>query len=304
MRPNVAAADALLGREFRVLNKGFVRLVDYLGGDARIVQAARVSYQEGTKTVREDGALIDYLVRHKHTSPLEQVVLTFHLKMPIFVARQWLRHRTARLNEISGRYSVMRDEFYLPDERQVRRQSAANKQGRSDEEVPAELRARILELLQTGQSGAYTAYEELLDEDVARELARINLPLSLYTEMYWQIDLHNLFHFLRLRLDAHAQYEIRVYGEAMAEIARAVAPLAYQAFEEHILYAKTFSRSEMDVLLSAVNRAVLEQTLADSDLRKTRQRELLDKLNVTAKVPLYEDSEKAEKLEVAGVKRN
>ena len=287
-RPNVAAADALLGREYRVLDKGFVRLVDYLGGDARIVQAARVSYQEGTKTVREDGALIDYLVRHKHTSPLEQVVLTFHLKMPIFVARQWLRHRTARLNEISGRYSVMQDEFYLPNAAQVRRQSAVNKQGRSDEEVPAELQARTLELLKTGQQGAFTAYQELLDEDVARELARINLPLSLYTEMYWQIDLHNLFHFLRLRLDAHAQYEIRVYGEVMAELARAVAPLAYRAFEEHILYAKTFSRSEMELLLSAVDREALGQALTTSDLRKTRQRELLDKLSVTEKAPLYE----------------
>ncbi len=281
-----------MGREFRVLNKGFVRLVDYLGGDARIVQAARVSYQEGTKSVREDGALIDYLVRHKHTSPLEQVVLTFHLKMPIFVARQWLRHRTARLNEISGRYSVMRDEFYLPDEAQVRRQSEANKQGRSNEEVPAELQAKTLELLQSGQQGAYTAYQELLDEDVARELARINLPLSLYTEMYWQIDLHNLFHFLRLRLDAHAQYEIRVYGEAMAEIARAVAPLAYRAFEEHSLYAKTFSWSEMALLLQAVDREALERVLEDSDLRKTRQRELLDKLSITEKTPLYEPEAK------------
>ena len=294
-RPNVAAADALLGREYRVLDKGFVRLVDYLGGDARIVQAARVSYQEGTKTVREDGALIDYLVRHKHTSPLEQVVLTFHLKMPIFVARQWLRHRTARLNEVSGRYSVMQDEFYLPDETQVRRQSAANKQGRSDEEVPAELQARTLKLLQDGQGKAYAAYQELLDEDVARELARINLPLSLYTEMYWQIDLHNLFHFLRLRLDPHAQYEIRVYGEVMAELARAVAPLAYRAFEEHILYAKTFSRSEMELLLAAVDKEALEQALTSSDLRKTRQREFLDKLSVSAKPPLYEPkpSEKA-----------
>ncbi len=305
-RPNVAAADALLGRETRVLDKGFVRLVDYLGGDARIVQAARVSYQEGTKTVREDGALIDYLVRHKHTSPLEQVVLTFHLKMPIFVARQWLRHRTARLNEISGRYSVMRDEFYLPDAAQVRRQSAANKQGRSDEAVPEELQARTLELLKTGQQGAFTAYETLLDEDVARELARINLPLSLYTEMYWQIDLHNLFHFLRLRLDVHAQYEIRVYGEVMAELARAVAPLAYRAFEEHILYAKTFSRSELELLLGAVDREALEHTVKTSDLRKTRQRELLEKLSVNEKTPLYEESstpreEKSKKLEVASV---
>ena len=277
-----------MGREFRVLNKGFVRLVDYLGGDARIVQAARVSYQEGTKTVREDSALIDYLVRHKHTSPLEQVVLTFHLKLPIFVARQWLRHRTARLNEISGRYSVMRDEFYLPDEAQVRQQSAANKQGRSDEEVPAELRAKTLELLQTGQQGAYTAYQELLDEDVARELARVNLPLSLYTEMYWQIDLHNLFHFLRLRLDAHAQYEIRVYGEAVAEIARALRhsrterlkSTAYTPRRFHVLRWNCYSRQW--------TRRCWGRALATSDLRKTRQRELLDKLSVTAKTPLYE----------------
>ncbi len=297
-RPNVPAADALLGHEYRVLDKGFVRLVDYLGGDARIVQAARVSYQEGTKTVREDGALIDYLVRHKHTSPLEQVVLSFHLKMPIFVARQWLRHRTARLNEISGRYSVMRDEFYLPDAAQIRQQSAANKQGRSDEEVPAELQARTLELLQSGQGNAYAEYQELLDEDVARELARINLPLSLYTEMYWQIDLHNLFHFLRLRLDAHAQYEIRVYGEVMAELARAVAPLAYRAFEEHILYAKTFSRSEMELLLEVVDREALEGALKTSDLRKTRQREFLDKLSVSAKTPLYEETKPNEKTPV------
>lgn len=282
-RLTVAAADALLGREYRVLDKGFVRLVDYLGGDARIVQSARVSYQDGTKTVREDAALIDYLVRHKHTSPLEQVVLTFHLKMPIFVARQWLRHRTARLNEISGRYSVMRDEFFLPEPHEVRRQSALNKQGRSDEEVPAALQRRTLELLRAGQTDAYTGYQELLDEDVARELARVNLPLSLYTEMYWQIDLHNLFHFLRLRLDAHAQTEIRVYAEVMAELARAVAPLAYEAFEEHILYAKTFSRSELELLLSALDRESLEGALKTSDMRKTRQKEFLDKLSPVPK---------------------
>jgi thymidylate synthase (FAD) len=277
-RLSVAAADALLGREYRVLDKGFVRLVDYLGGDARIVQSARVSYQEGTKTVREDAALIDYLVRHKHTSPLEQVVLTFHLKMPIFVARQWLRHRTARLNEVSGRYSVMRDEFYLPEAAVVRRQSEVNKQGRSEAEVPAALQERTLELLEAGQANAYGSYQELLDEDVARELARINLPLSLYTEMYWQIDLHNLFHFLRLRLDAHAQHEIRAYAEVMAELARAVAPLAYEAFEEHILHAQTFSRSELELLLAALDREALEALLQTSTLRKTRQRELLDKL--------------------------
>jgi thymidylate synthase (FAD) len=272
-------ADALLDREFRVLDKGFVRLVDYLGGDARIVQAARVSYGAGTKTVREDAALIDYLVRHKHTSPLEQVILTFHLKMPIFVARQWIRHRTARLNEISGRYSVMQDEFYLPAASEVRLQSRLNKQGRSEDEVPAELQERTLELLKAGQENAYGGYEELLAEDVARELARVNLPLSLYTEMYWQCDLHNLFHFLKLRLDKdHAQYEIRVYAEVLAQLAEAVAPAAYRAFEEHLLHARTFSRSELELLLGALDRDVLTEAISASDMRKTRQRELLAKL--------------------------
>ena len=197
----VDSADAILDKEHSVLDKGFVRLVDYLGGDARIVQAARVSYGEGTKSVREDAALIDYLLRHKHTSPFEQVILTFHLKMPIFVARQWIRHRTARLNEISGRYSVMKDEFYAPEPGRVQKQSQANKQG-STGEVPRELQSQVVRTLQNDQSTAYSHYQDLLDDDIARELARINLPLSLYTEMYWQIDLNNLFHFLRLRMDS------------------------------------------------------------------------------------------------------
>lgn len=277
-KPHVKAADDLLGKEFKVLDKGFVRLVDYLGSDARIVQAARVSYQGGTKSVREDAALIDYLVRHKHTSPLEQVVFTFHLKMPIFVARQWIRHRTARLNEISGRYSVMRNEFYMPDAEAVRRQSQTNKQGRSDEAVGDALQQRTLSLLQDGQSHAYEGYEALLAEDVARELARINLPLALYTEMYWQIDLHNLFHFLRLRLDSHAQEEIRAYGLVMADIVEQVTPAAYRAFEEHILHAQTFSRSEMALLMRALEPEKLQEVLEQSDLRKSRQREFMAKL--------------------------
>ena len=241
-RITVPEAEALLDESFPVLDHGFVRLVDYLGGDARIVQSARVSYGEGTKTVREDRALIDYLVRNRHTSPLEQVVFTFHVKMPIFVARQWIRHRTARLNEISGRYSVMKDEFYVPRPDEVRLQSKRNKQGGSADDVPAELREQVIRALEQEQQHAYGTYESLLEDDVARELARVNLPLSLYTEMYWQIDLHNLFHFLRLRMDWHAQYEIRVYGDVMAKIAKAVCPFAYEAFEEHILHARTLSK--------------------------------------------------------------
>ena len=231
-----------------MLDKGFVRLVDYLGGDSRIVAAARVSYGAGTKTVREDKGLINYLMRNDHTSPFEQVILTFHAKMPIFVARQWVRHRTARLNEISGRYSVMEDEFYVPPQEQLRRQSQNNKQARGEEELSADVQERILELLKKDQSNVYSNYEGMLNDGLARELARINLPLSLYTQWYWQIDLHNLFHFLKLRLDSHAQYEIRAYGEVMATMAKAVAPLAYEAFEEHILYAVKLSRSSREKL--------------------------------------------------------
>jgi thymidylate synthase (FAD) len=243
----VEAAEALLDQPIPVLDHGFVRLVDYLGGDDRIVQSARVSYGAGTKTVRQDRALIHYLMQHRHTSPFEQVQLTFHTKMPVFVARQWVRHRTARLNEISGRYSVMADEFYVPDPDQVSYQSASNKQGRSGP-LPADEAASIIATMTEAQRRAYAEYEALLGQGVARELARVNLPISLYTEWYWQIDLHNLFHFLALRLDPHAQYEIRVYAEAMARCAQAVAPMAYEAFEEHVRGALTFSRTEAAAL--------------------------------------------------------
>lgn len=247
-RATTEAADALLDQEIPVLDKGFVRLVDYMGSDARIVQAARVSYGSGTKSFRQDRGLIHYLVRNWHTSPIEQVVLTFHTKMPIFVARQWVRHRTARLNEISGRYSVMKDEFYVPSPEHIRPQSVDNKQGRSEERFDEATEQEIIRLFQEEQAQVYGNYQKLLDLNLARELARNNLPLSLYTEWYWQIDLHNLFHFLRLRMDPHAQYEIRAYAEAMAKCAQAVAPLAYEAFEEHILGAVSFSKAECEAL--------------------------------------------------------
>ncbi len=281
----VAAAEAIIDQGFKVLDQGFVRLVDYLGGDARIVQAARVSYGEGTKTLREDKALIDYLLRQRHTSPFEQVIFTFHVKMPIFVARQWIRHRTARLNEISGRYSVMRDEFYLPSPKELRYQSKRSKQGRSEESIPADLQEKIIALLKQDQGDVYGHYQELLEDGLARELARINLPLSLYTEMYWQIDLNNLFHFLRLRLDWHAQYEIRAYGDAIAKIVQAVAPLAYEAFEEHILHGRNFSRSEIAALKQALDPKKLAEAIAESGMRKSRQAEFLAKLELNAPTP-------------------
>jgi len=244
----VTEAEEILDRPFPVHTSGFVRLVDYLGGDERIVQAARVSYGEGTKSFRQDKGLINYLLRNEHTSPFEQVILTFHVKMPIFVARQWTRHRTAHLNEISGRYSILKDEFYLPAEEDIAAQSSENKQGRSSEALPGELRQKVLDSLRHGQREAYAAYESLLAENIARELARINLPVSTYTEMYWQMDLHNLFHFLKLRMDPHAQKEIRDYACVLFDIAKRVAPNACAAFEEYTLSSISFSKSELESL--------------------------------------------------------
>lgn len=244
----VEEAEKILDKEYPVLDKGFVRLVDYMGSDDRIVQSARVSYGSGTKSFREDKGLINYLLRNDHTSPFEQVNFTFHTKMPIFVARQWVRHRTARINEISGRYSVMKNEFYIPAPDDVAFQSADNKQGRSTEAIPEELIEKVRTQMADEQERIYQGYTSLLDENVARELARVNLPLSMYTEWYWQIDLHNLFHFLKLRMDAHAQKEIRVYAEIMKDLAAKVCPIAIEAFENHIQGSVRFSAKELDAL--------------------------------------------------------
>ncbi|WP_455383708.1 FAD-dependent thymidylate synthase [Salinispira pacifica] len=260
----VPAAEEVLDREFRVLDKGFVRLVDYLGSDERIVQAARVSYGEGTKSFRQDRGLIDYLLRNQHTSPFEQVVLTFHAKMPIFVARQWVRHRMARLNEISGRYSILKDEFYIPEGSAVALQSEDNKQGRREEPVEAGLQERIRSSLERQQQAAYAAYSELLELGLARELARINLPVSAYTEWYWQIDLHNLFHFLQLRMDPHAQFEIREYARTIHQLAARVCPLACESFDEHIAGGVRLSRSEMGALSALLERG----EVSDEQLRE------------------------------------
>jgi len=251
----VPEAEAILDKEFPVLDKGFVRLVDYLGGDERVVQAARVSYGAGTKSYREDAGLIDYLLRNRHTSPFEQVSLTFHVKLPIFVARQWIRHRTARLNEISGRYSVMKDEFYVPALEDVSLQSEDNKQGRSPEPLDTAAAGAVRDVLIQGQKDAYEDYSRLVEEGIARELARVNLPLSLFTEWYWQIDLHNLFHFLELRMDAHAQKEIRVYAEVLLQIARSVAPCCCESFERNFLGGVAFSAEEFAELKRLLGNA-------------------------------------------------
>lgn len=272
-------AEEILDKEFKCLNAGFVRLVDYMGGDESIVQAARVSYGKGTKSGSEDRILLRYLMRHLHTTPFEMVELKFHIKLPIFVARQWIRHRTANVNELSGRYSIMKDEFYVPDAGAIKKQSARNKQGRSDDEVPAELRQKVLDVLLTDQRYTYEHYAEFLKDDIARELARINLPLSLYTEWYWKIDLHNCLHFLRLRLDKHAQYEIRIFAEAMAEIVKRIAPMAWEAFEDYQLYGEHFSKMELSVL--ADNLAftkVTKESLRQYGLTGLEADEFLEKI--------------------------
>ncbi|MCX7786690.1 MAG: FAD-dependent thymidylate synthase [Spirochaetes bacterium] len=264
----VPSAEEILDKEFPVLDKGFVRLVDYLGSDERIVQAARVSYGKGTKTFREDRGLIFYLLRNEHTSPFEQVVLTFHIKLPIFVARQWIRHRTARVNEISGRYSVLKDEFYLPALEDLAAQSKDNKQGRAPEPFPMEVGEDILQRVRALQGEAYKVYEELLGTGLAREVARIVLPLCAYTEWYWQMDLHNLMHFLKLRMDPHAQKEIRLYAQVIFEITKRVCPIAMEAFEEYVLKGVTFSGKEMQALHALMQGFESQGKISEEEWRK------------------------------------
>ena len=246
-RFRTAEGDAWIGRKIECLDRGFVYLVDYMGGDASIVQAARVSYGLGTKSVSEDRGLIRYLMRHQHSTPFEMVEMKFHVKLPIFVARQFIRHRTANVNEYSGRYSIMPDEFYLPPPEQVTYQSKTNRQGGAETLDEAQA-AEVLRILTTEQRRVRSGYDRMIELDVRRELARINLGVSQYTEWYWKNDLHNIFHFLQLRLDAHAQHEIRVYAEAMAQIVRAVAPIAWEAFEDYQLNADRLSRLELETV--------------------------------------------------------
>lgn len=247
-RPTVPALEAMLFDPIPCLDHGFVRVVDYMGDDAAVVQAARVSYGRGTRKVTEDRGLIRYLMRHRHTTPLEMCELKLHVKLPIFVARQWIRHRTANVNEYSARYSVLDREFYLPRPEDLAVQSANNKQGRG-EVVDPEVAAEVLRLLRRDAEQAYETYEGLLENPgLARELARMNLPVSWYTQWYWKIDLHNLLHFLALRIDPHAQYEIRVYGEAMAKVVQAWVPTVWEAFEDYRLHAVTLSRQMVDTV--------------------------------------------------------
>jgi thymidylate synthase (FAD) len=256
LRPTVPALEEMLFRAFPVLDHGFVRVIDYMGDDSAIVQAARVSYGRGTKRVQEDAGLIRYLMRHRHTTPFEMCAIKFHVKLPIFVARQWIRHRTASVNEYSARYSILDKEFYIPAPEHLAAQSATNRQGRGAV-LDGDEAAEVLGLLRSDAERTYANYAHMLNEGetadparsgLARELARMNLTLNTYTQWYWKTDLHNLFHFLSLRADAHAQYEIRVYAETMLRMTEAWVPLAAAAFRDYRLGAVTLSAQMVAVL--------------------------------------------------------
>jgi thymidylate synthase (FAD) len=252
VRISVPEADRQIGVKHPVLTHGFVALVDYMGNDASIVQAARVSYGQGTKSVRDDRGLIRYLMRHRNTTPFEMVEFKFLVRLPIFVARQWVRHRTASLNEASYRYSIAPDEYEVPPPEEVRHQSTRNRQGRG-EALPADVVDRFRSDLDSVSKEAYAAYSRALDAGVARETARLLLPVAYYTQWYWKINLHNLFHFLSLRLDAHSQEEIRLYAAEIAKLAQVICPVAFEAFEEFQVDGIPLGRRERTAM-----RALLE----------------------------------------------
>jgi thymidylate synthase (FAD) len=234
---------------YPVLDHGFVRVIDYMGDDAAICQAARVSYGKGTKSVQNDEGLIRYLMRHWHSTPFEMCEIKLHVKLPVFVARQWIRHRTANVNEYSARYSILDREFYIPAPEHVAAQSVVNNQGRGDI-LTGDEAVRVLEILKADSARAYDNYQSLISQDgqqgLARELARMNLPTNIYTQWYWKVDLHNLLHFLRLRADAHAQYEIRVYADEICKIVADWVPFAYSAFEDYRMGGATLSKTALD----------------------------------------------------------
>jgi thymidylate synthase (FAD) len=262
MRPTVPALEEIMYEATPLLDHGFVRVVDYMGDDDAIVQAARVSYGRGTKRVNEDAGLIRYLMRHWHTTPFEMCEIKFHAKLPIFVARQWIRHRTASVNEYSARYSVLDREFYLPEPQHLAAQSTSNRQGRG-EGLDADEAQEVLRILQDDANRSYDHYTMMLNDPadpdhdpgrtgLSRELARIGLGLSTYTQWYWKVDLHNLLGFLRLRADPHAQYEIRVYAEAMLDVVRRWVPKTYDAFLEYRLNSVSLSASATDMVRRAL----------------------------------------------------
>jgi thymidylate synthase (FAD) len=283
-RVTVPALEEILYEAIPVLDHGFVRVIDYMGDDSAVVQAARVSYGRGTKKVSEDKALIFYLLRHRHTTPFEMCEIKYHVKLPIFVARQWIRHRTANVNEYSARYSILDKEFYLPAPEHLAAQSSTNRQGRGEVLSPDEAR-RVLDLLREESERAYRGYVELLNEDeegrvidpgrsgIARELARMNLSLNFYTQWYWKTDLHNLLHFLDLRADPHAQYEIRAYAEAMIGTVERWVPMTAEAFRQYRRGGAHLSAAGLEVVKRLIAGEKVEQ--AESGLSKREWAELM-----------------------------
>ena len=251
--------ESILYKPIEVLDHGFIRVIDYMGDDTSIVQSARVSYGKGTKQISNDKGLIKYLMRHRHSTPFEMCEIKFHIKLPIFIARQWIRHRTANVNEYSARYSILDKEFYIPSPENLAAQSATNNQGRGDA-LTTEEASNVIDILRRDAEQTYSNYETLLNENssgetiddnkagIARELARMNLTLNTYTQWYWKIDLNNLLHFLALRADGHAQYEIRVYADAMLDIVRKWVPLTYAAFEDYRVGGTEVSEKEINLI--------------------------------------------------------
>jgi len=286
-RATVPALEEILFTPLSVLDHGFVRVIDYMGDDAAVVQAARVSYGKGTKRVSEDKGLIHYLMRHRHTTPFEMCEIKYHVKLPIFVARQWIRHRTANVNEYSARYSILDNEFYLPAPEHLAVQSTSNRQGRGESLPPGEAQ-RVLDLLREDAARSYRDYAYMLNEDeggnvvdekrsgLARELARMNLSLNFYTQWYWKTDLHNLLNFLSLRADAHAQYEIRVYAEAMIETLERWVPMTAEAFRQYRIGGAQLSANALAVIKKMLAGEPVDQ--AASGLSKREWSELMQVL--------------------------
>ncbi|MEJ6708227.1 MAG: FAD-dependent thymidylate synthase [Amylibacter sp.] len=263
----------------QVLDHGFVRVIDYMGDDTAITQAARVSYGKGTKAVQNDEGLIRYLMRHWHSTPFEMCEIKLHVKLPVFVARQWIRHRTANVNEYSARYSILDREFYIPATEHLNKQSVINNQGRGEALSEADSH-RVLEILKADSARAYDNYETMIEDDanggiaLARELARMNLPANIYTQWYWKVDLHNLFHFLRLRADAHAQYEIRVYADEICKLVADWVPYAYKAFEDYRLGGAQLSQPAVEALRKMLKGE--EVTAEDVGMSGREWREFMD----------------------------
>ena len=274
LRATAPGIEAHLYTAHPVLDHGFVRVIDYMGDDAAICQAARVSYGRGTKSVQNDEGLIRYLMRHWHSTPFEMCEAKFHVKLPVFVARQWIRHRTANVNEYSARYSILDREFYIPAPEKLAAQSQQNNQGRG-EVLEGDEAARVLNLLREDAMRSYDHYEDMLSQDgqqgLARELARMNLPANIYTQWYWKVDLHNLLHFLRLRADAHAQYEIRAYADAMCQIVADWVPAAYGAFKDYRMDAVSLSAQAVAVLQRRLKGEVVGQEGSGMSVREWRE---------------------------------